>query len=125
MNTSKETVCLYCNFPFEIQRNPYNRDFSKKWPLYHFIGVPKMMQDFDKNGITQKALSSWEKDYNNSFLKYLWNLMYTSLDRKMYKPLCKDINTYQHSTIRRLLTYLIVYLFPKKVFVFLKNIIYS
>lgn len=41
----KKQKCLYCNLPVEIQRNPFNRDYSAKWPLYALIGVPNMMSD--------------------------------------------------------------------------------
>ena len=125
MKGAKGQKCIYTNFPFEIQRNPYNRDFSTKWPLYHFLGVPNMMSDFDTWGLTSDALKTWQQTGNRSFVKFLWNMFYTVSDRKTYKPLCKSLNKYQTSILRKCCTYVIVYTFPKWLFVFLKNKIYK
>ena len=35
---AKGRKCYYYSLPIEIQRNPLERDFTVKWPLYHFIG---------------------------------------------------------------------------------------
>lgn len=122
---AKDEKCIYANFPFEIQRNPFNRDFSTKWPLYHFIGVPNMMSDFDAWGLTSDALETWQKTGNRSFGKFVWNLFYTASDRATYKLLCKNINKYQTSLVRKCLTYLIVYMFPQWLFIFLKKRLYK
>lgn len=124
MNGAKKQKCLYCNLPVEIQRNPFNRDYSAKWPLYALIGVPNMMSDFDKWGITKHAFDSWNKAENRNTIKFIWNLLYTTEKRKFYKPLCCDINKYQHRVLRKILTYLIVYLFPRSVFRCLKKSLY-
>lgn len=124
MNGAKKQKCLYCNLPVEIQRNPFNRDYSAKWPLYALIGVPNMMSDFDKWGITKHAFDSWNKAENRNTIKFIWNLLYTTEKRKFYKPLCCDINKYQHCVLRKILTYLIVFLFPRSVFRCLKKSLY-
>lgn len=121
---SKGRQCYYCSFPLEIQRNPLERDFTIKWPLYHFVGVPNMMKDFDRLGITSSAFDNWDKGLNGSFIRFLWNMMFTSLDKKMYKPLCKELNSYQHSLIRKCFTYLIVWGMPKWLFKSLRNRLY-
>lgn len=116
--------CYYYSLPIEIQRNPLERDFTVKWPLYHFIGVPNMMKDFDRIGVTASAFDNWQKTWNGSFIHFIWNMMFTSLDKKMYKPLCKQLNKYQKSSIRRCLTYLIVWGMPKSLFKILRNKLY-
>ena len=117
--------CYYYSYPLEIQRNPEKRDFTVKWPLYRFVGAPNIMRDLDKLGITKSALSDWNQIYNSSFVQFLWNMMFTSLDRKMYKPLCKELNKYQKSIIRRCLTYVIVWCMPKWLFKKLRNCRYK
>lgn len=113
---TKDRQCYYYSLPIEIQRNPQERDFTVKWPLYRFIGAPNIMSDLDKLGITKSALKDWNQIYNSSFAQFVWNMMFTSLDRKMYKTLCKELNKYQKSIIRRCLTYIIVWCMPKWLF---------
>lgn len=121
---AKGRKCYYYSLPIEIQRNPLERDFTVKWPLYHFIGVPNMMKDFDRLGVTTSAFKNWEATWNGSFIHFLWNMMFTSLDKKMYKPLCKELNKYQNSAFRRCLTYIIVWGMPKSLFTILRNKLY-
>ncbi|WP_072542382.1 glycosyltransferase family 2 protein [Bacteroides mediterraneensis] len=128
MGTKKleaKTSCLYINLPMEIQRNPLNRDFSAKWPLYMFVGVPNMMSDFDKWGISEGAYKAWCKNKRPKLLGYIWNMAYTSIDRSFYKTKCRELNKYQQSKFRRILTYIIVYTFPKNIFKFIKGKLYS
>lgn len=116
--------CYYHRLPIEIQRNPLARDFTVKWPLYHFVGVPNMMKDFDKWGVTKSAYDNWNNTDNKSFLRFIWNMMYTSLDRATYKKICEELNKYQTSRIRKCLTYLIVWGMPKSFFKVLRNQLY-
>ena len=122
---NKDRNCYYYPYPLEYQRLPYDRDFSARWPLYHFVGVPNMMLDYDKKGITNNALNRWLENENSSFLHYVWNMLYTSLDRKCYKSLCKELNKYQQSSLRKFLTYIIVYTFPKFLFTSIKKRMYK
>lgn len=117
--------CYYYSLPIEIQRNPLERDFTIKWPLYHFIGVPNMMKDFDKWGVTISAFDNWNTIDNGSFVHFVWNMMFTSLDKTIYKPMCKDLNKYQSSWIRRCLTYVIVWSMPKFLFKILRKKLYK
>lgn len=109
----------------EIQRNPLERDFTVKWPLYHFIGVPNMMKDFDGWGVTVSAFDNWNATDNGSFIHFIWNMMFTSLDKTMYKPMCRELNKYQSSWIRRCCTYLIVWGMPRFLFKKLRNKLYK
>lgn len=122
---AKNGSALYCNLPMLIQRNPMKRDFSTKWPLYHFIGVPNMMRYFDGIGLTESAYNSWDRNHNSSFPSFVWDMAYTSLDRRMYKPLCKEMNKSQKSRLRKFLTYVLVYTFPKSLFKMIKAHLYK
>lgn len=125
VNGNKDRQCFYFPHPLEYQRLPYERDFSLKWPLYEFVGVPNMMADFDKNRVTNKALEKWNIEYNSSFLHFVWDMMYTSQARKFFRPLCKSLNKYQNSRMRKILTYCIVYFCPSFLFKIIKNRIYK
>lgn len=124
VNGNKNRKCYYFPHPLEYQRLPFERDFSIKWPLYKFVGVPNMMSDFDKHGVTHNALLSWQKTRNVGLLHFIWDMMYTSQDRNFFKPLCKELNKYQKSKTRRFLTYLIVYTCPKSLFTIIKKRLY-
>jgi len=113
--------CYYYSLPVEIQRNPLDRDFTVKWPLYHFIGVPNMMKDFDCWGVTKNAFDNWNTTFNSSLIRFLWNMAYTTLDRGNYKKKCKGLNKYQTSKLRKFMTYIIVYTFPKSLFIMLRK----
>lgn len=125
VNGNKDRLCYYYPHPLEYQRLPYERDFSVKWPLYKFVGVPNMMSDFDKNEVTHNALRKWHIDYNSSFPHFVWDMMYTSQARNFFKPLCKSLNKYQKSLMRKFLTYCIVYACPASLFRIIKNRIYK
>lgn len=117
--------CCYYSLPMEIQRNPLERDFTVKWPLYNFIGVPNMMKDFDRWEVTVSAFDNWNATDNGSFIHFIWNMMFTSLDKTMYKPMCRELNKYQSSWIRRCCTYLIVWGMPRSLFKVLRNYLYK
>ena len=125
VNGNKDRLCYYYPHPLEYQRLPYERDFSIKWPLYKFVGVPNMMSDFEKNGVTHNALDNWQESRNVGLLHFIWDMMYTSQNRIFYKPLCKELNKYQQTNIRKLLTYIIVYSCPKSLFTFIKKRLYK
>jgi len=117
-------VCLSCQFPIIIQRIPFNRDFLIKWPLFHFIGTPNMLLDFEKRGITCNALNHWHETGNSSFKKFIWHLLFTTQDRKFYKPLCSQIAKYQPNILRKIIVYFIIYYFPKSIFYAIRRFIY-
>lgn len=122
---NKESKCYYYPYPVEYQREPLYRDFQDKWPLYNYVGMPNMMKDFDKLGITTYSMTRWQNQVNKSTLHYIWNLAYCSAKRSFYKERMGELLKYQNSLCRKILAYLVVYLFPKSLFVMLKKRIYK
>lgn len=125
VNGAKGKKCYYYPFPIEIQRIPYKRDFSNRWALYHFVGIPNMMKDFDSTGVCNNAFDSWDKSkasYGNaSFIQFIWFMMYATLDKPFYKQRIDELNKYQTSSFRRFLTYCIIYLCPASLFKLLRK----
>ena len=74
------------------------------------------MRDFDAAGLTQGSLETWEKRFNKRLMPFIWNMLYTTLDRPFNKKHIKELIKYQHSIFRRMLTYIIVYGMPKSLF---------
>lgn len=125
INGAKGKKCYYHAYPIGIQRVPHNRDFSKRWALYHFVGIPNMMKDFDNTGVCQNAFEAWDTSRatygNGSFLHFVWFMMYATLDKHFYRPRIKELNMYQSSFFRCFLTYCILYFCPKSLFMFLRK----
>lgn len=117
--------CIHFDYPMLIQRQPYSRDWMNSFPLYRLIGVPNLMKDLDKWGLCKGALGIWEKTYNKSFFNYCYILFVASAYKKQYKPLCKEINNYQHNYLRKLMTYLFILLMPSGIYKWIRRIYYN
>ena len=121
VNGAKGKGCYYYPYPIEIQRVPYQRDFSDKWPLYRFVGIPNMMSDFDNAGITKNAQSCFLKNRKHSLPEFIWNMSYTTLNRSFYRKRMRELNKYQSSLFRKVLSYVIVYIVPSSLFILFRR----
>ena len=119
----KDKLCIYCNYPMAIQRMPFHREWTSSWPLYGLIGMPNLLQDLEKDGLTSGALQYWERKYN-SFNAYLSCLLFAAQSKKDYKTRCSEITRYQTTVFRKLLAYFIIYLFPSRLVHLLRKIVH-
>lgn len=118
--------CIYYPYPIAYGRVPFNKDYLDKWPGYFLIEIPALMQELDKIGITDKLYNEWSNTPDwKSFPKFCNTILMASAFKKKYKPMCKEINKFQSSIIRKLLTYLIVYFAPQSLYGFIRKIIYK
>lgn len=117
--------CVYSDFPLVIQRLSFKREWLNLWPKYKLIGTPNIMRDLDKWGISENALETWHQVEDKSTVKYLYTIFIASAYKKMYKPLCKEINHYQTSFFRRLMTYAIIYLVPSFIYPWCRKLWYK
>lgn len=104
--------CVYCDFPLVIQRLPFKREWLDMWPKYKLIGTPNLMRDLDKWGLSENVLGTWHQVEDKSTTKFLYTLFIASAFKSIYKPLCKEINQYQSSYFRKVMTYAIIYMVP-------------
>ncbi len=119
------TNCIYISRPLVIQRQPYNRVWLDKWPYYCLIDIPYLMKWIEEIGLSKGVVDHWEKTDNASFAKYCYTLLMASAYKSRYKSLCKRINTYQNSYIRKILTYLIIYCVPSFIYPILRRLMYK
>lgn len=120
-----DTNCVYISRPLVMQRQPYNRIWLDKWPYYCLIDIPHLMNWIEKIGLSDGIVEHWDKTDNASFAKYCYTLLMASAYKTKYMPLCKRINVYQKSCIRRILTYLIIYCVPSFIYPILRRIMYK
>lgn len=116
---------LYISYPLCIQRKVANRSWSDKWAQYALLGIPNMIKDLESSEIFKDGMDVWNNKYN-SFISFCYTLISATQNRKIYKPLCKDINKYQKNKFRKFITYFIIYCVPRFVYdwsrIFLFNI---
>ena len=125
-NGIQDDDCLYSPYPIAYGRMPYNKDYLDKWPRYFLIEIPWLMKSIDEKGITDHLYKTWVNTPDfRSFPKFCNTLLMASVYKKKYKPLCKEINKYQDSVIRKIFTYLIIYLVPSGTYGFIRKKLYK
>ena len=125
-NGIQDDDCIYSPYPIAYGRMPYNKDYLDKWPRYFLIEIPKLMKGIDERGITNHLYETWINTPEfRSFPKFCNTLLMASAYKKKYKALCREINQYQESKFRKLLTYLIIYLIPQNFYGYLRKKLYK
>lgn len=124
-NGAKGKSCLYYDIPLVIKRIPYKRSWLSNWPYYWLIDIPGLMKNLDEGNIAPGIFKHWKKNENKSLLKYLYTLLNATCDRTRYKSLCQEINKFQCSYLRKVLTYFVIYIVPNIVFKILRKLLYK
>ena len=119
----EKSECIYIDFPCVVQRQPFERDWLKNFPLFRLIGIPNLMKDLEESGLCSNAFSIWEKNYNKSLFQFCYILFVASAYKKKYRKLCKVINNHQKNIIRKLLTYFFIMLLPSPIYNFTRKYI--
>ncbi len=96
--------CLYLGFPLCIERHPSmeNHSYANKWPLYIYIGIPRILIYLESIGI----INDWKKCYSNyhyanSTFAYLKQVYFSfTKDIPKYQPMKKEIVSYQTHPVR-------------------------
>jgi len=116
-------IILKINYPLCIQRMPIlkHRSWNVKMGLYRLLGIPNLLFDMERNGLISSAKEIWNKDAN-SLKAFLIAMLQAAAYKKEYKPLIKQIQSYQFSTFRKLSVILILYLCPSWMYALLKSL---
>ena len=117
----KEKQFVYINYPLLIQRIPLDRSWIKRSPYYRFIGIPNLLNDFQKWGLIKDAKNIWMKQANN-LMSFLIVISQASLDKNFYRPLIKEINSHQSTFLRKSLVYFFILIFPSKLYIIIRKI---
>lgn len=117
--------CLYSSYPLVIQRMVKNREWNDTWPKYWLLGVPNLLQSFDKSKITDNAMKTWYEELNKSWLKFIYTLLWASTYRDKYKSLVPQIQKYQGSLSRKLAVFMVINFSPSFVFKQIRKYLYK
>lgn len=99
------TKCLYLNYPMCVQRHLEVPRYIDKWPLYIYIGIPRILKQMQELGV----ITEWEEaysqyQYNRSDSDFIYHFVHRCLpNKKMYLPFIDEINAYQKSKERKLI----------------------
>ncbi len=115
-----ENKLLYLQYPLCIQRKPFNRPWMNKSPYYRFIGIPNMYSDFEKWGLIDSAKELWMRQ-GNTTRDFLSIMSQTSVYKKEYRPLFKQIVKHQYSFTRKFLTFFFVFISPAWLYKFIRK----
>lgn len=97
------TKCLYLNYPMCIQRHLEVPRYIDKWPLYLYVGIPRVLKQMEGLGV----LTNWEATYkqyhyNVSNDDFIYHFIRRCLpNKKMYLPYIDEIIEYQKSIERK------------------------
>lgn len=100
----KNKQCLYLDYPLCIERHPNisNHSYASKWPLYIYVGIPRILLFLEKIGI----INDWKNCYSNyhythSTFVYIQQV-YHSFAKKLleYQSYKEEIVSYQTDPIR-------------------------
>lgn len=115
--------CMYIDFPLCIQRNPNNRKWLSRSPMFRYIGMPNLLQDLEKMGLINNWRQIWNKN-SNTTKKYIAIIPQITLDKQKYRKLIKEMNGYQTSVWRKLYALFMLYCMPTAFYLFLRNLRY-
>lgn len=117
--------CLYISYPLVIQRMVKNREWNDTWPKYWLVGVPNLLQSFDKSKITANAMNTWHNELNKSWLKFIYTLIWASTCKNKYRPLIPEIQKFQQGFLRKATVFIIINITPKLAFKQIRNFLYK
>lgn len=117
--------CLYVSYPLCIQRFLTNPQYMDKWPLYVYVGIPRVLQCLQE----LKCIDDWRECYDNYHSAanngdFLWHiLMIATKHKDIYLPYYDEMQSnvttaYRHCVLKLLkwpdlLLGIPQYIFPK------------
>ena len=82
-----------------------------KSPYYRFIGIPNMYEDFEKWGLIDSAKDLWMSK-GNTTREFLSIMSQTSVYKKEYRPIFRQMIKHQYSFSRKALTFFFIFMSP-------------
>lgn len=120
----QDRACVMISSPICIQRKVKTKSWMKKWPQYYLLGIPNMISDMENSGIWKDGMKIWYEKHL-SLKIFLYSLLCASAHKSYYRPLCKDISSYQKGWVRKFLVYFVIFLSPVFLFDISRNIIFK
>ena len=99
--------CIYIEYPLCFKRNPAVSEISYavNWPLYAYVGKPRILKTLQKVGAIRDAQKLFAKDPYNSRGEYIDTIIqfcYPHPD--LYAPYVEEMASYQRGRVRVLMT---------------------
>lgn len=104
-------ICLYISYPLCIQRFLTSPQYMDKWPLYIYVGVPRMLQCLERLG----CITSWRESYRNYHSianneEYVWHMLMIAAKHKdiylpYYNEMYSNIETHFRHVVLKLLKF--------------------
>ena len=120
----KNHKIYYITYPLCIQRKPFNRPWMNRSPYYRFIGIPNMYADFERWVIITSAQDLWNKQGNGK-RDFFAIMSQTSIFKKDYRPIWRQMLKSQPSTTRKLWTLVFIFLFPDFIYKLTRKLVFK
>ena len=97
--------CLYLSYPLCIQRFMLVPQYNDKWPLYIYVGIPRVLKCLE----SLNAIDSWKECYSNyhsiaSNFDFVYHILYIVCNnKKIYLEHYDEMYSNMNSNFRRLL----------------------
>lgn len=97
---------IYINWPLVIQRHPTSknnqRDWISLWPIYMYVGFPRLLIDLEKESVVSDWRMCFEKhiDQRRDGNFYI-AMLGICKRRKAYLPYLEEMRDYQHDSQRK------------------------
>lgn len=115
---------LYIDYPMCIQRKPAMRSWMQRSPLFRFIGIPNMYNDFEKWGLTDNAKDLWMRQGNNQ-TQFMAVISQASMYKNVYRPLFKEICSHQYTVARKIIAFFFIFLCPSWLYKVVRRMKYN
>lgn len=104
--------CIYIEYPMCFKRNPAVSEISyaNKWPLYAYVGIPRILKDLQNRDVIRDAREVFAKyKYNNrnNYINCIFYFCYSS--PQIYAPYINEMISYQQERLRIIITKAIIW----------------
>lgn len=95
--------CLYISYPLCIQRFLTNPQYMDKWPLYIYVGIPRMLKDLEKLGCIDDWRDCYCKYHSiNNNMDFVHHILFIACSNKeFYAQYYDEIYDYLTNKYRR------------------------
>lgn len=104
----KGCPCIYIDYPLCIKRDPpiEQIEYADKWPLYAYIGMPRILCKLQELGVIHNAKQSFKKyRYNIDKHEYINNIItFCYPNKELYAPYLQELLSYQEGKSRIIMT---------------------
>ena len=109
----KDRKCICSWFPMMIQRQLEPARYAHLWPLYIYVGLPRVLQRVQEGGVLRDWKAAYNKFYwqkDNSFFSQM--VFYCTKHKEIYQPYFLEIRRNQESYLRKMVVSVVRFPMP-------------